>query len=140
MIGKRYLAAVLCAACAACSSSSSDPSGEPGNGSCPDLSGAWDITAHCEPSFIGMTVQVTENACALSFSAPFDGFSGSVTPDGKITLSGPQSCTGTATTSDVSMNCAQGTCPVKTGALARERGASSVAFPHLHSYSSLARS
>ena len=106
MIRNLFLVGVLCAACGACSSSS-DPSG------CPDVSGGWEITAHCDAAFIGMTLQVTENACALSFSKPFDGFSGHVSEDGKITLSGPQSCTGTATSSEVSMNCTPGTCLVK---------------------------
>jgi hypothetical protein len=111
-----FLLGLLCAHLAACSSDSSDagPQGGAGStGSCPDMSGAWDITAHCDSSFIGMTLQVSQNACALSFAAPFDEFSGSVTEGGKITLSGPQSCTGTATTTAVSMNCSPGTCVVK---------------------------
>jgi len=105
---------VLCAACG----SSSDPApagsaGNPGSSRCPDLSGAWDVTAHCESSLIGMTLQVTENDCKLSMAAPFDKFTGNVTADGTITLSGPQSCTGTATASAVTMNCTPGTCVVK---------------------------
>ncbi|HEY3256820.1 MAG TPA: hypothetical protein VGJ91_22850 [Polyangiaceae bacterium] len=109
----------LCAVCVACSSSSSDPSGASGNAggagnaSCPDVSGAWDISEHCDATLIGMSLQVTEDACALSFASPFNQFSGSVTADGKISLSGPQSCTGTATASAVSMNCSPGTCVVK---------------------------
>jgi hypothetical protein len=110
----------LCALCAACSSSSEPSqtasggdSGSAGGSSCPDLSGAWDVTAHCEASLIGMTLQVTDNACALSFAAPFDSFSGSVSADGKITLSGPQECSGTATANAISMNCTPGTCIVK---------------------------
>lgn len=113
----------ICILCAACGSSS-DPStaggagspgsaGSVGNGSCPDLSGAWDVSAHCDPSLIGKTLQVTETACMLSMAAPFDAFSGSVTADGTISLSGPQNCTGTATSSAVSMNCTPGTCAVK---------------------------
>jgi hypothetical protein len=114
MIRSSFAVFVLCAAC----SGSSDPApagsaGSAGNSSCPDLSGAWDVTAHCESSLIGMTLQVTENDCMLSMAAPFDAFTGSVTADGTITLSGPQSCTGTATASAVSMNCTPGTCVVK---------------------------
>jgi len=87
--------------------------GGAGNDSCPDVSGEWTLTEHCESSFIGMTLNVTENACALTFAAPFDAFSGSVTPGGKITLNGPQSCSGTATSTSVSMNCTPDPCPVK---------------------------
>ena len=108
---------VLCAACSGSSDASpSQPegnAGDTGSGSCPDLSGAWDVTAHCDPSLIGKSLLVTQNSCSLSFAAPFDAFSGSVTADGTITLSGPQSCTGTASTSAVSMNCTPGTCVVK---------------------------
>jgi hypothetical protein len=60
-----------------------------------------------------MSLMVTETNCALSFAPPFDGFSGSVTSAGKITLSGPQSCTGSATESAVTMTCTPGTCVVK---------------------------
>jgi hypothetical protein len=101
MIRTLFVVALSCAACGACSSSTADTvggAGSNGNGSCPDVSGAWEITDHCDSSFIGSTLQVTQRSCALSFEAPFDGFSGSVTPDEKITLSGPQSCTGTAST------------------------------------------
>jgi len=49
----------------------------------------------------------------VSFASPFDAFSGSVTSDGKITLSGPQGCSGTATATSVSMNCTPDPCPVK---------------------------
>jgi len=87
--------------------------GGAGGSSCPDVGGEWTLTEHCEASFIGMTLKVTENACALTFAPPFDGFSGSVTADGEITLSGPQSCTGTATATSVSMNCTPDPCPVK---------------------------
>lgn len=101
--------------CSACGSSSDDSSNAGGtsNGSCPNVSGEWTLTDHCESAYIGMTLNVTQNACALSFAAPFDAFSGSVTSSGKITLSGPQSCTGTATSTSVSMSCTPDPCPVK---------------------------
>lgn len=82
------------------------------SGACPDVSGAWKITAHCDPSLIGKPLTVTQNACALSFAPPFDGFAGTVGADGKLTLTGPQSCTGTASTSTISMTCTPGTCLV----------------------------
>jgi len=110
--------------CSACGDSSDpEPSpgsaGESGNAggagsaSCPDVSGNWTIAAHCDASLIGLTLKVTETDCSLSFAPPFDVFSGSVTTDGKITLSGAQSCTGTATASSVSMSCTPAPCAVK---------------------------
>ncbi|HWZ90453.1 MAG TPA: hypothetical protein VNW92_16430 [Polyangiaceae bacterium] len=119
---------VLCAAVlllSACSSSSSGGSGaDAGSGGsagsagapsagCPDVSGTWRVTAHCDATLVGMSLTVTETACALSFAAPFNGFTGSVSDAGKITLSGPQSCTGDATASAISMTCTPGTCLVK---------------------------
>ncbi|HEY0462594.1 MAG TPA: hypothetical protein VGC79_00220, partial [Polyangiaceae bacterium] len=66
--------------------------GNAGNpASCPNLSGAWDVTAHCDASLVGMTLLVTQNACLRSLAAPFDAFRGRLTADGTITLSGPQS-------------------------------------------------
>src|SRR6478735_10887274 len=96
--------------------SNSGNAGSANNSSCPDVSGDWTLTDHCEASFIGMTLTVTEKDCALSFASPFDAFSGSVTTDGKIMLTGPQDCSGTATSTSVSMNCTSSTpgpCPVK---------------------------
>jgi len=134
MIRSSLIAGVLVALCSACSSSSdaTPPGGSSGaagasdeaaggsasaagtgNSSCPDVSGAWEVTAHCEPSIIGMTLQVTQNACALSFAVPFDEFIGNVTAGGMITLSGPQSCTGTASASAIAMSCTPTPCPVK---------------------------
>jgi len=111
---------LVCNACGD-SSDSSNTGGGAGSGnvggassgSCPDVSGSWTLTDHCESSFIGMSLMVTQRDCALSFASPFDAFSGTVTTDGKITLSGPQDCTGTATTTSVSMNCTPDPCPVK---------------------------
>jgi hypothetical protein len=113
-------AGLVCSACG----SSSDPSsassaGESGNSggsgsaSCPDVSGSWKITAHCDRTVVGLTLQVTQRECSLAFAEPFDAFSGSLTSDGKIALSGPQTCTGTATASSVSMNCTPDPCPVQ---------------------------
>jgi hypothetical protein len=125
MIRNLLVMSVMALGSGACGGSSDSPnpgSGGSGNvggannaGSCPDVSGEWTITDHCEASFIGMNLTVTENACALSFASPFDAFSGTVTNAGKITLSGPQSCTGTATSTSVSMNCTADSdaCPVK---------------------------
>ncbi|HYQ45473.1 MAG TPA: hypothetical protein VER11_25980 [Polyangiaceae bacterium] len=121
MLRSWFALSVFGLVCSACGSDSSNSPGSAGSGNaggagnsgCPDVSGSWNITEHCEHSLIGTTLTVTQNACALSFSAPFDGFSGSVTTDGKITVGGPQDCTGTATTSAITMNCTPSTCVVK---------------------------
>jgi phage baseplate assembly protein gpV len=105
------LALLLCA-CSSSSSPSGSPSPDGGNASCPSVAGTWNITAHCDASFIGQSVAVTQTDCALSFAAPFNGFMGTVTSDGTLTLSGPQTCTGTVTSSSISMTCTPGTCVV----------------------------
>jgi hypothetical protein len=96
----------------ACSSSSSTASGGDGGATCPDVAGMWKITAHCDPSLVGQSLVVTQNGCSLTFAAPFNGFTGTLTSAGEITVSGPQSCTGTATVSSISMSCTPGTCTV----------------------------
>lgn len=111
---------VLCvlAAFAACDStdgSSSSPNASSSSGgtvSCPDLAGTWTVTAHCDASLIGQTAVVAENDCHLTFAAPFDGFTGTVGTDGKLSVTGPQSCTGTSNASSLSMSCTPGACSV----------------------------
>jgi hypothetical protein len=60
-----------------------------------------------------MTAVVSQNECSLSFAAPFDGFSGKVLADGSLTLSGPQSCTGTSADKALNLMCTPGSCTVK---------------------------
>ena len=84
-----------------------------GGGNCPDVSGAWQVTDHCDASLIGFSMNVMQADCTLSFAAPFNGFNGNVSRDGQITISGVQSCSGTASESAISMNCTPGTCVVK---------------------------
>jgi hypothetical protein len=76
------------------------------------VAGTWKITAHCDPALVGLDATVMQTGCAISFAAPFDGFTGTLTSDGKVSLSGPQSCSGTVTASAISMSCTPGTCPV----------------------------
>ena len=100
-------------ACSSASSTASPGSGDGGaGGACPDVGGVWMITAHCDSSLIGQSVTVTQTDCSLSFAAPFNGFTGTIGSDGKLVLSGPQSCTGTASASSISMTCTPGTCTV----------------------------
>jgi hypothetical protein len=109
-----FLVALLCLL--ACSSSLSSSSGGDSGSMCPNVAGTWNITEHCDPSLVGQRVVVTQTGCSLSFAAPFNGFTGTLASDGKIIVSGPQSCTGAATASSISMSCTPGTCKV---ALAR---------------------
>ncbi|HET9932752.1 MAG TPA: hypothetical protein VFQ35_18740 [Polyangiaceae bacterium] len=91
------------------SSSTNEPSP---NGSCPSLAGAWTVTKHCDASLVGMTATVNQQTCSLSFASPFNGFSGQVTADGAVTLSGPQSCTGSVANDAIDLTCTPGTCLV----------------------------
>jgi hypothetical protein len=76
------------------------------------VSGTWTVTAHCDSSLVGQKAVVTQTGCALSFAAPFNGFMGTLTSDGKITLTGAQACTGTVKASTITMTCTPGTCDV----------------------------
>lgn len=104
----------------ACSSSDSDPapassassSGAASSGTCPSLAATWKVTGHCDPSLVGKDAVVTQSGSSLTFGAPFDGFTGTVTSDCKVTIAGPQTCTGTATASAISLACTPGTCSV----------------------------
>jgi hypothetical protein len=125
MVRTLPVALLLVVALCACSSSSSSPStgtGTSGGGSssgssgaCPNVAGAWKITAHCDASLVGQALTITQTDCALAFSAPFNGFTSTLTTDGKISVSGPQTCTGTAAASAISMTCTPGTCLVTLG-------------------------
>lgn len=79
---------------------------------CPDVTGTWTVTKHCDASLVGASAVVSQHGCALSFAAPFDAFSGSVAADDTVTLNGPQSCTGKAATASISLSCTPGTCDV----------------------------
>jgi hypothetical protein len=109
------LVLVLGACGSSSSSSSTTTTTGDGGGSCIDLAGTWKITAHCDASFIGQSVVVTQSGCMLSFAAPFNGFSGT-TSGSSVALSGAQTCNGNATDTSISMSCTPGTCAV---ALAR---------------------
>jgi len=87
MRGVRFLVALLLlCACSSSSPSSGSLSPDGGSAACPDVAGTWNITAHCDASLIGQSVAVTQTDCTLSFAAPFDGFTGTVTNDGMLSL------------------------------------------------------
>jgi hypothetical protein len=115
MIRNSALAFLFSCVLCACSSGSGDSPGNTsadGGGACPNLAGTWTVAAHCDASLIGQNATVMQSNCSLSFASPFDGFTGTVAADGKITLAGPQSCTGTAATGTLSLSCTPGTCIV----------------------------
>ena len=82
--------------------SAADGTGASGNGagSCANLDGQWLLTAHCEPSFVGTTTEVTQTGCDYvgtngDFVCP-----GTIAADGSVTQecsspNGDVSCTGT---------------------------------------------
>ena len=84
--------------------SSDNASGTPAQ-TCPNLGGNWTVTEHCDASLVGNAFLVKQADCALSFGAPFDAFTGSVSNAGAIVVSGPQQCTGTATIHSIAMTC-----------------------------------
>jgi hypothetical protein len=70
------------------------------------------VTTHCDPTLVGKDAVVTQSGCNLTFGAPFNGFTGSVTADSKVTIAGPQTCSGTASTSSIALSCTPGMCSV----------------------------
>ncbi len=70
------------------------------------------MATHCEASLVGTDALVTQSGCSLAFAPPFNGFTGSVSIDKKVTLSGPQTCSGTASDTAISLTCTPGTCAV----------------------------
>jgi hypothetical protein len=108
-----FLLALLACACGSDSSgAASNYTGDSGNAACPDLTGTWAVTKHCDASFVGESAPVSQHDCMLSFASLFDGFHGTVGGDGTVTVSGPQSCTGKAAASSIALSCTPGTCEV----------------------------
>lgn len=90
-----------------------------GSASCPDISGAWVIADHCQASAVGGGLTVTQTGCSITSSGTFPpGWTGTVNPEGGITMTGPGgemtlTCTGNVTGGTITMNCAPGTCNVR---------------------------
>ena len=114
----KFVASCVLLSVSACGSSSdgaapsSAQAGAPAIAVCPDVSGTWTVTQHCDATLVGQTLKVMQSDCALSMASPFDQFTGSVTKDDTISLSGPQTCSGSATADSVSMMCTPGNCAV----------------------------
>jgi hypothetical protein len=107
MIRTLFLVGLLGVVCGACSSSDDDKA------NCPDVGGDWHVTQHCDASLIDEHMTVIANGCSLTFGAPFNGFTGTVSADGDISVNGPQSCEGVASASDIELICTPNSCVVK---------------------------
>lgn len=60
-----------------------------GGGDCPNQSGVWTLTEHCQPDYVGVSMTLTQLGCSLSQIDPWEGWSGTVAADGSMTWSGP---------------------------------------------------
>jgi len=103
MIGSAW----ICLSVTACGSDDDEP--------CPDVSGTWFITQHCQASAVGSTLQVQQNACAVVTNGTATEFSGNVGSNGQVSVQGSTlgvsiQCSGTATSQHVTLNC--GACQV----------------------------
>jgi hypothetical protein len=88
-----------------------------GNGNCPDMTGTWVVTAHCEPSVVGTTSTVTQDGCDIT--ADWGGviFTGTVDGNGNTTitqdpLEGNMVCTGGVTGNTWTVDCTPDGCHV----------------------------
>lgn len=80
---------------------------------CADLSGDWTIDQHCESVFVGDSLKLNQNGCEFDMDEPFPDFGGTISADGSITVGGTFegdviNCTGTATTSQITLKCDDG--------------------------------
>jgi hypothetical protein len=90
--------------------------GDDGN-ECPEVSGTWKIEQHCQADLVDQTFTVTQEECAFTLSEPFQGWQGTLTSSGEVTVGGTYdqielNCTGTATSDTLSGDCTP-TCPYK---------------------------
>ena len=77
---------------------------------CLDMSGTWTITEHCEPSFVGAVAVISQSGCHITNISTWQGWSGTVDPDGSFTISGYGgsefiTCTGTLTPTSAHVSC-----------------------------------
>lgn len=88
------LAVVACGGCLSTSGSGGGSDGGAAGGggaSCPVLgSTAWEITEHCEPTFVGMTSTVTQSGCTYVTRLGDYDCDGTIGPGGEVA----HSCTG----------------------------------------------
>jgi hypothetical protein len=101
-------------------SASNGGSGTSGSVACPSLAGTWTIETHCQSSYVGSQVVITQHGCEITSTGSFSGFAGTVAPDGSYDLTGMLAgmmkitCTGTATAKTLTQTCPGG-CVVTLG-------------------------
>ena len=102
-------------------------------GDCPDISGNWRITDHCETTSVGTSVAVTQTGC--SFTSSWGGTapgSGTVDATGRVNMTvdigegTTLTCGGSTTSGNFTVDCTPGGCHV---VLARPAGTGSDAGP-----------
>ena len=108
----RRLGLVLAVVVSACTSVAHHGGDE---GDCPDVSGSFTITQHCEADFVGDTLSMTQTGCELT--VPLWDMTGTVSSAGRITISGSPggdfiTCEGTVTGNSFVTDC-NNTCHVE---------------------------
>jgi len=84
---------------------------------CPDVSGAWQITAHsCQPSTVGQTLTITQVGCTLTDIQPWTSWSGTIDESGQLVISGDaggttMTCAGALAGTTITTSCTP-TCSV----------------------------
>jgi len=87
-----------------------DDSADDDSASCPDVSGTWTLTEHCEADLIGSALEIVQVGCDLTEFGTWEGWTGTVEPDGSTQWSGnagttPMTCTGAFVGNTVSVTC-----------------------------------
>jgi hypothetical protein len=85
-------------------------------GDCPDISGTWVITEHCESSFIDMTTQATQTGCSYTVVADAYTCTGTIDAAGVVDqncdVEGGMHCAGGVDGSTLTLLC-DGGCSVE---------------------------
>jgi len=89
-----------------------------GAGDCPDMSGEWTVTRHCQANYVGQTFTVTRETAAFGetptcgFNTRLDGdyFEGHFWPDGTVSMAGRAGggtigCSGTGDGDAINLSC-----------------------------------
>ena len=63
-----------------------------GSESCPSVAGTWKIVGYCESSLVNRTVTVSQSGCAITYTDPFPGWTGTISAAGLVTVTGPRGC------------------------------------------------
>lgn len=81
---------------------------------CPDISGDWEVTSHCNDDFVGAVVAFEQDGCEVESGGSFEGFSGTVSDNGDLNIGGEGggsdviTCEGVATSGQITIECSDG--------------------------------